>query len=225
MNTLRARRLMLAAAALGVLSSTVALTSGCGFKLRGSHDMAFRTVQLTGFVATSPLAIELARALEASGVNVVDSTLEATQAASAASVPDTHVVIEGLLDKRDMVVATTTAYGQVRDMTVRNHLRFRVLRADGSELLPPSDVSLAREMTYNERDALAKQDETEALHRAMQSDIVNQVLRRLSAIRATQLPTPPALALPPASASALDASAPASAPSAIPPSTSPSSPR
>ena len=176
-------------------------TTGCGFKLRGNHEMAFKTVQLTGFVATSPLAIELARALEASGVDVVDSTLQATQAASSATVPASHIVLEGLVDKRDMVVSTTTAYGQVRDMTVRNNLRFRVLRGDGSELLPASDVSLAREMTYNERDALAKQDETEALHRAMQSDIVQQVLRRLASIRPAQLvapavPTAPAAVTP-----------------------------
>ncbi len=211
------RRLLLAAVALGVLSAA----TGCGFKLHGHHDMAFQTVQLTRFAATSPLAIELARSLEASGVRVVDSTLQATQAASSASVPSSHVVIEGLLDTHDMVVATPTAYGQVREMTVRSFLRFRVLRADGSELLPPSDVTLAREMTYNERDALAKQDEAEALHRAMQSDIVNQVLRRLAAIRPAQLVPPPAAPAQPASASALEQQ---SLPPIVPATPAPSAP-
>lgn len=201
------RRLLIAAGGAMALASLLAL-GGCGFKLRGAHEMSFRTVQLTGFAATSPFAVELARALEASGVDVVDSTLQAAQAASSASVPASHVVIEGLIDTRDMVVSTMTAYGQVRDMTVRNTLRFRVLRADGSVLLPASDVSLAREMTYNERDALAKQDETEALHRAMQSDLVNQVLRRLAAIQPGQLAAPPAPAAPSAS-SAAPAAAPA----------------
>jgi LPS-assembly lipoprotein len=195
------RRLMLAALAGSLLLSA----AGCGFKLRGQHDMAFKTVQLTGFASTSPFAIELARALEASGVDVVDSSLQAAQAASSATVPITHVIIESLVDSRGMVVATTTAYGQVRDMTVRNMLRFKVLRGDGTELLPPSDVSLAREMTYNERDALAKQDETEALHRAMQTDIVGQVLRRLAAIRPDQLATPSDAVVPaPQPISALD---------------------
>ncbi|MFT3859278.1 MAG: LPS assembly lipoprotein LptE [Aquabacterium sp.] len=185
------RRLALATLMAGALLAT----AGCGFKLRGQHDMAFRTVQITGFVPTSPFAIELARALEANGVDVVDSTLEAARAASSASVPTTHIVIDGLMERRDAVVATTTAYGQVRDMTVRNDVTFRVLRADGTELMPPSIVGLAREMTYNERDALAKQDETEALHKAMQNDLVNQVLRRLAAIKPGQLisePPPPA---------------------------------
>jgi LPS-assembly lipoprotein len=38
-------------------------------------------------------------------------------------------------------------------------------------------------MTYNERDALGKEQEEEMLYRAMQSDIANQVLRRLAALR------------------------------------------
>jgi LPS-assembly lipoprotein len=165
--------------------------SGCGFKLRRGYDMAFKTAQLTGFAGNSPLAAELARALEASGVDVVDSTLEATQAASSASVPSSHVVIDGLQDKRDTIASTATAYGQIRNMTARIEMRFQVKRADGTVLLAPTTVGLARDMTYNEKDALAKQDESTALHRAMQSDIINQVMRRLSAITPSQLVTPP----------------------------------
>ncbi|MBI5926733.1 MAG: hypothetical protein HY836_14175 [Aquabacterium sp.] len=182
--------------ATGMAAGLLLGTSGCGFKLRRGHDMAFKTIQLTGFVGTSPMAAELARALEASGVDVVDSTLEATRAASSVNVPNSHVVLEALVDKRDMAVSTTTAYGQIRDMTARNTLRFQVKRGDGSILLPASDVALARDMTYNEKDALAKQDESAALHKAMQSDIVGQVLRRLAAIRPDQLVTPAEPSLP-----------------------------
>lgn len=176
------------------LSASLALATlgGCGFQLRrGQRAMAFQTIQLTGFASTSPLATELARALEASGVDVVDSTLQATQ------VPTSHLVFEALRDSRDLVVVTKTAYGQVRDMSVRTGVRFRILRGDGSELLGPTQVDLARDLSYNERDALAKQDEAAALQRSMQTDIVNQVLRRLAAIQSAQLVSPaPATAAP-----------------------------
>ncbi len=207
--TLTKRRLSLTLAA-AVLATSL---SGCGFQLRQNQTMAFQTMQLTGFTHNSPLAAELARALEASGVDVVDSTLEATRAASSPTVPPTHLVLEGLADRRDMVASTKTAYSQVRTMKLRTTLRFKVKRADGSELLPASDVSLAREMTYNERDALAKQDETDALHRAMQTDIIGQVLRRLSAIRPDQLSTP-AAAPKPASVSANEMAASSASPAA-----------
>ena len=38
-------------------------------------------------------------------------------------------------------------------------------------------------MTYNERDALAKEQEEQLLYRAMQDDIALQVMRRLAAVK------------------------------------------
>lgn len=169
----------------------LATLGGCGFQLRRQHDMAFRSIQLSGFSSTSPLATELARALEANGVTVVESSLQAAQAASTAQVPVTHVEFVAMQDTRDTLVSAKTAFGQVRTMTARSILRFEVRRGDGSVLLPASDVALVRDLSYNERDALAKQDESDALTRAMQTDIVNQVMRRLAAIKPQQLPTPP----------------------------------
>lgn len=175
------------------LSATLALTalSGCGFQLRrGPRAMAFQTIQLTGFDPTSPLAAELARHLEASGVRVVDSSLHASQLATASRRAINHLIFEAQRDKRDLVVVTKTAYGQVRDMSVRTSVTFRILRADGSELLRPTTVGLERDLSYNERDALAKQEEAADLQQSMQTDIVQQVLRRLSAITADQLVAP-----------------------------------
>jgi LPS-assembly lipoprotein len=42
---------------------------------------------------------------------------------------------------------------------------------------------LARDMSYNESAALAKEHEESLLYRAMQSDIVSQVMRRLAAVQ------------------------------------------
>jgi len=182
------RRLTLFCASALLLAGVAA----CGFQLRTAPQMSFKTIQLTGFASNSQLAAELARAIESTGVSVVDSTLEATQAASSATVPTTHIVLEVLRDTREEVVPTTTAYGQVRDMVARTRFFYRILRSDGSELIPPTKLELANALTYNEKDALAKSNEFEALHRAMQTDIVNQVIRRLVAIKPTQLVAPAA---------------------------------
>jgi LPS-assembly lipoprotein len=173
-----------------VLSSSLLLASGltgCGFALRQSQPMAFRTIALNGFAGNSPMAVELARALEAQGVAVVESSAQAVARAGdlpAGAAPlSGHVILEAQADQRDQAVATTTAFGQVRDMSLRTRLKFRLLRADGSELLPVTDLLLTRDLPYNEKDALARQDEFEQTHRAMQSDLVSQVLRRLAAAR------------------------------------------
>ena len=180
------RRLTLFCASALLLAGVAA----CGFQLRTAPQMSFKTIQLTGFASNSQLAAELARAIESTGVSVVDSTLEATQAASSATVPTTHIVLEVLRDTREEVVPTTTAYGQVRDMVARTRFFYRILRNDGSELIPPTKLELANALTYNEKDALAKSNEFEALHRAMQTDIVNQVMRRLASVRTEQLVAP-----------------------------------
>lgn len=170
--------------------------AGCGFALRNSARLPFRTITLSGFAANSPLATELARALEDQGVSVVETTAQALALGAAKApaeptnaLPDLsgHVIFEALTDGRQQVVASSTAFGQVRDLTLRTRLEFQVLRADGSVLLPRTDLLLSRDLTYNEKDALAKQNESEALHKAMQSDIVAQVLRRLSAIKPDRL--------------------------------------
>lgn len=186
------RRALLSSSAALAASS---LLAACGFQLRQPPKMAFRTVSLAGFATNSPMATELARALEDSGVTVIETTLQAAAAASAASgaAPAwlaSHITLESLNDTRDEVVASSTAYSQVRDLSIRTFFKFRVLRGDGSVLIPPTDINLARDIAYNEKDALAKQEESASLHRAMQTDIVSQALRRLSTIRADQLARP-----------------------------------
>lgn len=183
-------------------AAALATLGGCGFELRQGYAMAFRTIQLTGFTANSPLATELARALEASGVQVTESTLQAVRAASSVMVPPSHIELNALTDKRETLVSAKTAFGQVRTITARTTLRFQVKRSDGSILIPASDVVLARDLSYNERDALAKQDESAALNRALQNDIVGQVMRRLAAIRPDQLVAPAEPAPPRSSVSA-----------------------
>ncbi len=189
------RRALALVVAAGLSLAGTGLT-GCGFQLRQPPRMAFRTVALTGFSSSSPMATELARALEAAGVDVVEDSAQA--AAAIASKPSEaapsplagHVILESLTDQRDQIVASTTAFGQVRDLTLRTRLTFRLLRADGSVLIAPTELALSRDLTYNEKDALAKQDEAEALHRAMQADLIAQVLRRCAVVRADQLTRP-----------------------------------
>jgi LPS-assembly lipoprotein len=181
-HTLRVQRRS-ALHALAAASLLIGL-AGCGFALRQGGSMPFRSIALTGFASNSPLATELAQALEASGVDVVETTAQAAAAASAAGADlSGHLIFDARQDAREQVVASTTAFGQVRDFSLRTRLKFRVLRADGSVLLPETELMLARDLSYDEKDALAKQDEIVALHRAMQSDIVAQTLRRLAALR------------------------------------------
>jgi LPS-assembly lipoprotein len=156
-----------------LLGAGAAIVAGCGFELRRAPQLRVRSVALAGFAPRSPLAAELREAITASpGARVVDSAAAA------------EVVLEALGDSRQRGVAATTAVGQVRELQLRVRFEFRVRTPSGRELIAPTEIALARDMSYSETAALAKEHEEALLFRAMQSDIVAQVMRRLAAVPA-----------------------------------------
>ena len=158
------RRLALAGAAAFALSA-------CGFELRRAPQLHFQRVQLTGFGPKSPLGAELRQNLEAiEGTTVVDSAAQA------------QVVFEALADARDRSVVASTATGLVREVQLRARLQFRLRTPGGKELIAATEIVQVRELSFNEGVALAKQYEEAFQFKAMQSDIVAQVVRRLAAV-------------------------------------------
>lgn len=146
---------------------------GCGFQLRRAPVLQFRTVQLIGFKPRSPLAEELRSTLNASQTTlVVDSGAQA------------QVIFEAQTDAREKSVVASTVAGQVREFQLRSRLRFKLRTVTGRELIPPTEIVQSRDMSYSEGAALAKEQEEQLLYRAMQSDIVAQVMRRLAAVPA-----------------------------------------
>ena len=155
-----------------LLASGAAALAGCGFELRRAPELRFRTIQLLGFKPRSPLAEELRRNIDSS-----KTTLVVESAAQA------QVQLEALTDARERSVVASTAAGQVRELQLRARLNFRVRTPSGKELIPATEILLSRDMSYSETVALAKEQEEALLFRAMQSDIVAQVMRRLAALQ------------------------------------------
>lgn len=151
----------------------LATLAGCGFELRRAPELKFQTVQLKGFAPKSPLASELMRSIAAS---------RATQVVETAALA--QVVLEALADEREKSVVASTASGEVRELQLRARLSFRLRGVGGKELIPATEILLSRDMTYNETNALAKEQEEALLYKAMQSDIVAQLMRRLAAVQA-----------------------------------------
>ena len=153
------------------IATAAALLAGCGFELRRAQPLTFRSIALVGFAADSPLRVVLERDLRSAGITLVEQPARA------------DVVFDTLVDVRNRTVEASTAAGQVREIQLRVRLRFRAATPSGRLLLPAADLLLTRDLSYSETDALAKQQEEALLYRAMDEDIVAQVLRRLAAIR------------------------------------------
>jgi LPS-assembly lipoprotein len=153
-----------------LLTLVVAAGGGCGFELRRAPKLPFRSLALVGFAPASSIADALRLQLAASSVQVMEAPARA------------EVVLEALTDAREKSVVASTSAGQVREVQLRVRLRFRVATPAGKLLLAADELLLARDMSYTETAALAKALEESVLYRAMEDDIVAQVLRRLAAI-------------------------------------------
>ena len=150
--------------------SGTALLAACGFQMRQPARLAFASIALTGFAPRSAMADELRREL-ARQVRVVEPPAQA------------EVVLQALEDVRERSVVASTAAAQVRELQLRLRFQFSARTPGGRELIPRAELMLARDLSYRETAALAKEHEEAELFREMQSDIVAQVLRRLAAVR------------------------------------------
>ena len=163
------RRMFCIAAAASLLQ-----LSGCGFHLRGRNgdaNLPFRTIFL-GVPGTSALGVELKRNITASGT---------TGIATDPKLADARLEI--LSEVRDRVIQSLNSQGRIREYTLYYRLRFRVLGKTDAELLAPTEIVLKRDISFNESQVLAKESEEAQLYRDMQSDLVQQIMRRLAAIK------------------------------------------
>ncbi|NUU02948.1 LPS assembly lipoprotein LptE [Herbaspirillum robiniae] len=152
---------------LAMLAACLTLAA-CGFHLRGAADLPFKTIYL-GFGPNSAVGVELKRNIQASGAKVVDDVKEA------------EANLKVLADTRDRQVLTLNTNGRVREYALFQRFTFSVSDAKGVVVIPPTAITLRRVITYDENQELAKQAEEALLYRDMQSDLVQQILRRLSA--------------------------------------------
>jgi LPS-assembly lipoprotein len=151
--------------------AALALTA-CGFKLRAAQDFAFSSLAITPQPGGA-LAIELRRSF-GSAVRVLRPEEALSQA---------QIVVEILQEQREKVVVGVNSSGQVREFQLRIRVKFRVHNAQGQELVAPVEIVQQRDISFNESAVLAKEAEEVLLYRDMQSDIVQQLLRRLAAVR------------------------------------------
>ena len=149
-----------------------ALLGGCGFKLRGKQNYVFETIAVTPEKGAA-VASELSRYL---------GDMVRPVAPPAGGVPP-EVIVDILGETREKVIVAINASGQVREYQLRIKVRFRMRTSQGRDLIEPTDILQERDISFNESAVLAKEAEEVLLYRDMQSDIVQQLLRRIAAVK------------------------------------------
>lgn len=135
--------------------------------MRGSATVPFNTLYIPN--ATTGIALDLKRNIEAgTQAKVVDDPKAA------------EAILELSGETKEKIILSLTGTGRVREFRLRYTVYYRVHDGKGSEYVPRSMVQLFRDVTYSDTEILAKEAEELLLFRDMQSDMVQQVLRRLS---------------------------------------------
>ena len=143
--------------------------AGCGFQLRGQTTLPFATLYVPG---NTPLTVELKR-------NVVSGTQ--TKLVDSAAQSQAQLLITN--EVREKVILSLNSAGRVREYQLRYKLAFRVIDGKGRDYLPLNEIALTRDISFNDSQILAKESEEALLYRDMQTDMVQQVLRRLATAR------------------------------------------
>ena len=149
--------------------------SGCGFALRQAPSFAFSSLRVSNQIST-PVSRALQRELATAGIQVMNT-------AAAAGQSPVQVVLEVLLDQRERAVVGQTASGQVRELQLRTRFRFRLSTPSGKYLIDETEMLLERDISFTETGVLAKAAEEQLMFNDMQNDIVQQVMRRLAAVK------------------------------------------
>jgi LPS-assembly lipoprotein len=163
------KKMVRTAAALLIAGSLAA----CGFQMRGSngsYTMPFHSLYLT-FPDTSPLGTELKRNLRAGDVAIAEKPEQA----------EAQFVVLG--ENRAKQILSLNSLGRVREYLLIYTLTFTVRDPKGVELLPATEITLRRNMAFDETQVLAKESEEALLYRDMQADLVQQIMRRLAALK------------------------------------------
>ncbi len=161
------RRLLLAQC--GVLA-----LGACGFRLRGAPELAFNSLYLN-VAENSSLGNELRANLTSLG------TLQVINDAKLQS--STQAILDILSEQREKTVVGVNSSGQVREFQLRVRMRFRLRTPQGKELIAETELLQQRDISFNESAVLAKEAEEGLMYRDMQTEIVQQLLRRLAAVR------------------------------------------
>jgi LPS-assembly lipoprotein len=146
--------------------------AGCGFKLRSSQAFAFQTAAVTP-ENTGGVAGELTRYL--------GDAIRPVAPGANGEVP--QVIVDILQEQREKTVVGVNASGQVREFQLRIKVKFRLRTPQGVELIAPAEITQQRDISFSESAVLAKEAEEALLYRDMQSDIVQQLLRRIAAVK------------------------------------------
>ena len=150
-----------------IIAVLALLLSACGFQLRGSYSLPYESIYV-GVPDVSVIGAGLKRQIRASGTRLADSA------------QDAQATFLQTAEAKEPIILSLSGAGRVREKRLRYRYGYRVVDDKGRDLIAPGVIELNRDISYADSDVLAKTQEEDLLWRDMESDLVQQLMRRLS---------------------------------------------
>ena len=165
-----------------LLSVATTMMSACGFHLRGAASYPFSSVYvqapttfgvgtLTVPGAGAPIVPDVVAGLSGSGIAMKTKAEDADFSVR---------FLQVFFDKR---VLSLSGGGRAREFELEYRVRYEFVDVKGRLWGEPGEITIRRDFSFAESQALAKEAEERQLVRDMQLDAAAQILRRLQSVK------------------------------------------
>ena len=154
-------------------ASIIVLTmmlASCGFQLRGNRELPFNTIYVQA-PETSQITPALRRALRGgTQVKLVDDPAQA------------EATLEIVREARERQILSLSNTGRVSEYRLDYIVQFRLYQKD-KEFLPVTNVTQWRAMSFQDSQVIQREGQEDLLYRDMRNDAVQQIVRRVAAVK------------------------------------------
>lgn len=154
------------------LAMACLLLAACGFHPRGMSEVTFKTISIQG--NSLSMSRELRQTLKSNGIRLLDYQ------------DDAALLFEMINESNEKRILSLSGGGTVREYELVYKVTFRTRLPNNPIWSEPQTVQSRRNFSYDDKALLAKLDEENKLNADMHSEVVREIMRRLSAIKQLQ---------------------------------------
>ncbi|MES2501144.1 MAG: LPS assembly lipoprotein LptE [Pseudomonadota bacterium] len=145
------------------------MITSCGFQLRGAANIAFDSIFIQG--STLTISKNLVKSLKVNDIKVLNTAENA------------DLQLELMGEESEKRILSLSGGGLVREFELFYRIHYRTRQADAALWSPVQTIEARRDFSYSDANLLAKQSEERQLNENMQSDVLSNLMRRLSRLK------------------------------------------
>ena len=152
----------------------MSLLTACGFELRGQAALSFESIHLQG--ASLSISKALRKNLVANGIKVIPTAENA------------DLLLEFANEETVKNILSLSGGGVVKEYELLYRIHYRLRGTKDAVWGQEQTIETRRDFSYSDAELLAKQGEEAALYENMHSDVLNNLIRRLTHYKPAQTP-------------------------------------